>query len=293
MDDPGASPYVTGDYAVRNTLGGTAGGGGNSPSGTIGTAQGFKVNVNGAGSVQFTNAMRTAVNTSNIFRQLDTKSFWLSAKSSGSRFNQTLIGFAEDGTEGNDWGYDAPKMNTLGDLSLYSYMDGQPLAIQGYGQFEETRIVPLGLNSGMQDVVTLALDSVENMDEESIILEDRHFGIFHDLRSSSYVFQASDMTYADRFFIHFSPQLITSVGQPDTEVQMNAFITNGMLHIFASGELSATIRLFDMSGKVVLQAPNMALGLSEVTMDVSSLARGVYTVACHNSNGVQLKKVFK
>ena len=53
-----AQPCRVGDYAVRNAAGGTAGGGGNVPGPVLATAQGFKVNVNSSGNIQFTNAMR-------------------------------------------------------------------------------------------------------------------------------------------------------------------------------------------------------------------------------------------
>jgi hypothetical protein len=292
-DDPGTNIYVTGDYAVRNSLSGTAGGGGNSPTGTIGTAQGFKVEVNGAGDVLFNNAMRTAGNTPNIFKQVETKLLWLSARSSGNRFNQTLVGFADDGTDGNDWAYDAPKLNALGELSLYSYMDGEPFAIQGYGPFDAQRVVPLGMNSGHQTTVTIGLDSTENMTVEDIILEDRHLGIYTDLRTAPYVCSLTAMTYDDRFFLHFAPMMVTGAGETGAGLKLNAYVANEMLHVRATGEFSGVLRMYDMSGKEVLQAPVALFAGSVVTMDVSHLAKGVYTVMVQNEERNHVSKVMR
>ncbi len=292
-DDPGTNVYVTGDYAVRNNLGGTAGGGGNAPTGTIGTAQGFKVNVNANGNVQFTNAMRTASNTINIFRQIDTKLLWLSALSTDHRFNQTLVGFAEDGSDGNDWAYDAPKLNALGELSFYSYLGGEPFAIQGYGQFTQERIVPLGLNSSFQTSVTITLDSTENMNFEDIILEDRHLGIFNDLRIAPYVFQVSATTYTDRFFLHFAPQMVTSVDVDASNRTLSAYINNDILHIRLSKALTGTLKVFDMSGKMVIESSVELQPNSALTIDVATLAKGVYSVLVQNDGGSQVAKVIR
>ncbi len=292
-DNPGTTTYVTGDYAVRNALSGTAGGGGNAPTGVLGTAQGFKVNVNGNGTIQFTNAMRTASNTTNIFRQSETQLLWLNAISSDNRFNQTLVGFTEDGTDGNDWAYDAPKLNALGELSLYSYIDGEPLAIQGYGPFEQGRIVPLGLNSDYQTVVTISLDSTENMDVEDIILEDRYYGLFHDLRVSSYVFQSSPMLYSDRFFLHFAPQMVTGVSSNTIAPEMQAYIANDMLNLRSNSRITGTLQMFDMSGKMVLQSSNVILGTELLKVDVSHLAKGVYSVRIQDSKKAYVQKVIK
>jgi putative NADPH-quinone reductase len=292
-DDPGTNVYVTGDYAVRNNLGGTAGGGGNAPTGTIGTAQGFKVNVNANGNVQFTNAMRTASNTINIFRQIDTKLLWLSALSTDHRFNQTLVGFAEDGSDGNDWAYDAPKLNALGELSFYSYMDGEPFAIQGFGQFTQERIVPLGLNSSFQTSVTITLDSTENMNFEDIILEDRHLGIFNDLRIAPYVFQVSATTYTDRFFLHFAPQMVTSVDVDASNRTLSAHINNDILYVRVIKALTGTLKVFDMSGKMVIESSVELQPNSAWTIDVATLAKGVYSVLVQNDGGSQVAKVIR
>ena len=292
-DDPGTTTYVSGDYAVRNNLGGTAGGGGNAPSANIGTAQGFKVNVNGNGSIQFTNAMRTATNTSNLFRQLETKLLWLSATSASNRYNQTLVGFVEDGTDGSDWDYDAPKLNSLGGLSLYSYMDGEALAIQGYGLFNQDRVVALGLNSGFQDVVTIRLDSTENMTDENIILEDRHFGVFHDLKLAPFQFQSSDVLYSDRFFLHFSEQVVTGITDTKHDSKMNAFIANDFLQVSANESILGVIQIIDITGKIVLEVPNMNLSPATTKLNVSSLSTGIYSVRFMSETGSLVQKVFK
>ncbi len=249
--------------------------------------------VNGNVNIQFTNAMRSAGNTSNLFRELNTKLIWVSATSTENRFNQMLVGFIEDGTDGNDWAYDAPKLNSLGELSFYSYMDGEPFAIQGYGLIETERVVPLGLNSQFQTTVEIALDSTFNMMDNEIILEDRHFNIFHDLKQSNYVFQSSQTLYDDRFFLRFAPEMVTGIQNISGEITMNAFIANGQLQLRSSKPIQGILELTDMSGKSIWKANNQEIDQNGFSIDVHSLSRGSYVVHLWTKDGPFVQKVFK
>ncbi len=295
-DDPGSSPYVTGNYATLNNATYIAGGGNTpNPGPRIGSLQGFKVEVNatvntpGNGFLRFTNAMRTATNTSVLFRQAERKLLWLSTVSATNSYNQLAVGFFEDGTDGEDWGYDAPKLNALGALSFFSYMDGSPYGIQVYGELEPERVVPLGLNSQSQTMVTIALDSTENITED-VILEDRHMGIFHDLRQSSYVFQSASTLYEDRFFLHFAPQMVTSIdGSPESESTI--YMHDGRLFLSTSEMFKGAVRMVDISGRMVWQATDVTVDPSGRSFDMQHLSRGVYVVMMEGREGTFNSKV--
>jgi len=297
-DDPGSSTYVSGDYAQMNNATYIAGGGGTpNPGLRIGSLQGFKVAVNatasgGAAFLRFTNDMRTNTNTNVLFRQAERKLLWLSTLSANNNYNQLAVGFFEDGTDGEDWGYDSPKFNSLGALSFFSYMDGSPYGIQVYSELEPERIVPLGLNSQAQTLVTIALDSTENIIED-VILEDRHMGIFHDLRVSSYVFQSAPMLYSDRFFLHFASQMVTGITSANAAPEVQAYIANDMLNLRSTSRLTGTLQMFDMSGKMVLETSNVTLGAELLKVDVSHLAKGVYSVRIQDSKKAHVQKVIK
>jgi hypothetical protein len=297
-DDPGGSVYATGDYAQMNSVTYIAGGGGTpNPGLRIGSHQGFKIEVNatasgGAAFLRFTNDMRSAQNTSVFFKQVDCKLLWLSSLNSSNSFNQLAIGFLEDGTDGEDWGYDSPKFNAAGPLSFFSYMDGTPYGIQIYGDLNTDRIVPLGLHSGTNTLVTIALDSTENLTED-IILEDRHLALYHDLRTSPYVFQSAATLYDDRFFLHFAPQMVTGVIDRDTAPVMNAFIANGVLNVSATGTMNGPLELLDMSGRVVWSSKNVMLNGVAFRADVSDLSSGIYVVRLIGVQNSHTQKVLK
>ena len=82
-----------------------------------------------------------------LFRPAASKRLWLNVTHPEGFFNQTLVGFFEDGTPGLDM-YDAPKLNWMSDLSLYSLLNDEPYSIQGYGPFYPEAVFPLGIHLG-------------------------------------------------------------------------------------------------------------------------------------------------
>ncbi|MCB0754868.1 MAG: T9SS type A sorting domain-containing protein, partial [Flavobacteriales bacterium] len=290
-DDPGTQPYGIGDYAVRNAAGGTAGGGGNVPGPNIGTAQGFKVKVAADGNVQFTNAMRTTGNSAMLFRQSDSRRLWINVTSPNGFFNQTLVGFFEDGTEGVDI-YDAPKLNWMSDLSLYSLLNNEPYSIQGIGPFYQEAVFPLGLHLGMEQQVTFEIDHVDGLENDDIYLEDAYLGIYHDLNASGYVFTGSAGIHNDRFFVHFMPQSVTGIDENET-TSFGAIMSNGVLVVSSKDELNGTIEILDLSGRAIFSRSNITLNLDGTRFDMSNVSDGVYIVRFAGADGIMSKKVLK
>lgn len=292
-DDPGTSSYASSDFAVWNTLGGVAGGGNNTPGPIIGSAQGFEVKVNASGSIQFTNAMRVAGNTNMLFRtDGQVKKLWLSATSAENRINQTLVAFTDDGTDGQDWAYDAPKLNLLSGLSLYSLLNEEPFAIQGFGPLMPDRIVPLGLISGQATMVSIKLDTNDNMSNDIIYLEDRYLGVFQDLHNGPYQFQSDATTYSDRFFLHFDIPNVTAVREmPDNP--MLAYIDQGILTVSKRAATTATLEMVDMSGRTVWKSAKVSFSDGRTQVDVSALPNGVYVLRMTAEGESSSKKLVK
>lgn len=286
-DNSGGSGWASNDYATHNGVGGVAGGGGNTPTGNIASGQGFKVNALGNGNITFTNAMRNA-NNSQFFALGDNGKAWFSIVNEMNYFNQTLIGFMEDATEGEDWFYDAEKIRNFTYLSLYSYLDDQPLAIQGLPQLTGSRVVPIGLASGVEGNVTFRLDSTHNMAGVDIILEDRYFGEFHDLSTGEYIFLSGETEYTDRFFLHFSESVVTDVEEVVGE-EINIFTYEEQLYINTGNTSQLELTLINSLGQVVFTKEMNSSGITSV--DISSLANGTYVARVIAGNAVKSEKV--
>jgi hypothetical protein len=292
-DDPGTISYTGGDYATRNLSGGTAGGGGNAPGPVIGSHQAFKVKVNANGSVNFQNSLRTAANTAMFFRQAEDHRIWLSAVSSENRYNQTLIAFLSEATDDEDWGYDGPKLNATGSWSFYSVLDGEPFAIQAYGEMATSRIVPLGLHTQESAMATIALDSTQGSHLGDVILEDRFYGTFHDLRSGAYSFRAAQGEHVGRLFLHLGYSDITGVTTLG-DAGLQGYIADNRLFIRSQSPLSGSVELIDMSGRVVFRTQlNPQDAQINEGFDVSALVSGIYAIRLHDAAGVRSVKAVK
>src|SRR5690606_27872972 len=102
----------------------------------LAAGQGFYVKgiSNGSSTVTFTNAMREAGNNNNFFRPGGNTTFdqvepvveknrvWLNLRNNEDAFNQTLVGYIQNATDGIDWGYDGEQFGG-NELKFYSIIN--------------------------------------------------------------------------------------------------------------------------------------------------------------------------
>lgn len=286
-DLSGGSGYASSDYAVWNGVSGSAGGGGHTPDGNIGVAQGFKVLATSNGNVTFSNSMRIGSNTQ-FFAQGDNGKAWISAKTANNHFNQILVGFMEDGTDGKDWFYDAPKMRGNLFLSLSSRLNDEDMAIQAFGPLTQNKIVPLGVVSGENTAMTLALDSVYNLDNAEVILEDAQLDVFHDLKESAYTFAASEAEYFDRFFLHFNVAQSTGLSTAEND-RAHVYFNNGKVYLSTSSSGNANLEVYNTMGQIVYSRAKYINGL--LSFNLHSLASGTYIVRVTTAKETLTEKI--
>jgi len=293
-DEPSSGTFSSSHYATVNLLGASSGGGANTPEPIIGSHQGFKVKASpSAGNVRFRNSQRVTFNSNVFFREAEVQRIWLSAISSGNHYNQTLIGFHPEASDAKDWGYDGPKLNATGSWSFYSVLDGEPFAIQAYGEMETSRIVPLGLHTQESAIATIALDSTQGSHLGDVILEDRFYGTFHDLRSGAYSFRAAQGEHAGRLFLHLGYSDLTSVTTLG-DAGLQGYIADNRLFIRSQSPLSGSVELIDMSGRVVFRTQlNPQDAQINEGFDVSALVSGIYAIRLQDAAGVRSVKAVK
>ena len=280
------------DYATHNGLVGSAGGGGNTPNGTIGTCQGFMAKAAvGGGTVTFTNAMRVASNDAMLFRPAQLQTLHVSVTNTENLYNQATFGFYDDAVDGLDQ-YDTPKLNSLADLSFFSYIGADPFAINFYSPLVADTEIPLGLNSNMSTMVNFTLDDFDNLDNDDIVLEDRYLNVFTDLKQGDYNFAASAQLYTDRFFLHFNPSSVTGIEEV-TNAGMNAFMIEEMLNVYSVEDIVGNLEILDMSGKVVMTREKMSVGPNGIQLSLSALSDGVYIVRVVGEDVNMSQKILK
>jgi hypothetical protein len=219
-DLSGGAGYDNADYAVRTAAGLVAGPNSRAVAGNaISSHQGFFVEANTSGRVTFTNAMRSGAQNASFFRRKGDEIGRLKLSLAGEgKYNETLVAFAGDATEGADRRYDARKMQGAG-LSFFSLMQDEDYAIQALPLLTGQRTVPLGAIAAAGSY-TVAVAALENLaDNVTILLEDKQTGRFHNLRQeSSVAVQLEAGRSAGRFVLHFgiTPLAAAPAGTPPT-----------------------------------------------------------------------------
>jgi uridylate kinase len=108
---------------------------------------------------------------------------------------------------------------------------------------------------------------------------------------AKYSVALSNSIYNNRFYLNYEN---SEVALSDSEVSLNDvdfFNNNESLSIINNGDAAASdVVLFDMSGKLLMQqGVNLSKGIS--TVELPSLAQGIYMVKIQSNNSLVTKKI--
>ena len=292
--------YTNSDYATYNLSGGTAAAsGGPTPTSNIGSGQGFMVRATDVGpGVIFNNFMRLIDQNDQFFRGTETKSVvieekdrvWLNVESTdGGAFNQTLIGFFDQATDGHDRGYDGIKLGASW-VSLYSKIDTVKYAIQGLGSFTIDKTIPIGFDTYINEALSYKI-SIANIEgvlkENDLYLIDKDLNITHDLKQTDYTFDLTGVgIHPDRFTLQFTKAVL---GIDDLTFGNDFVITNEDQALrLRSSNVIKDVKVYDLLGRLLIdQRPND----SEFNIRTDNIRKGtVLIVKATFDNGAELSK---
>jgi len=270
-DQSGGAPFISSDYATINSLGATSGGGTTTPDGYIASGQGFfvfKTNP-GLSPAEFRNSQRIVSPNTQFFNSDNISRFWLSLISPQMRYNELLIGFKEDATEGLDNLYDGKKLIGSYSLSFYSRIDQEPYAIQGLPKDNQDRIIPLGMITSENGSHTIQIKNAENFElGELLFLEDRYTGGFHFLNEGvAYTFESEEGEFNDRFYIHVKKGVTVST------VPEYCNDANGKLILISNNLCDWNFTVSTIENEIVFESN--CLGEENI---VDALLTGIYKV---------------
>lgn len=273
-DNSSGADYAATDYAVWNGAG-AVGGGGNTPNGNIGSGQGFLVEANITGSVDFTNAMRTNNNTQ-FFQNEEIKRVRLSILNESGDYNETLIAFIDDATEGVDGNYDALKLRGNPYIAFFSKINDEAYAIQGLPNSFDNRVIDLGFFAGKAENHTITLSDLELIPSTTMIyLEDRETGAFVNLRTQgSYTFALGTMDNEERFAIHFTAPIEAVSTSGNCENRL------GNLEIVNPSEETIAYEVYNSSNILVDQGAG-----SFASIEILNLNPDNYTIELNFNGG--------
>ncbi len=261
--------YNNNDYATYDLTGlvGTnptsnSGLNNNTPTGFISAGQAFFVNGKSSNDVIFNNAMRRTNSNVQFFRSnnnIEKNRLWLEMSNIGGAFSQMLFGYVTGATNNKDDGYDSNLFDESTTISLYSILNNEKMTIKADAlPFEENKTNQLGFISNIESDFEIKLAQFDGIfDYQSIYLQDNFLHLTHDLRQSSYNFHTTVGTFNDRFLLRFTNNNLSSNQNSINQNGIQVFKQNNDILVQSSNEKIASISVFDLNGRLLLEKQNI------------------------------------
>lgn len=314
------------DYAIINGVGETAtsaGGDGSDPTNRmIPSGQAFFIAMSDtaptteyvsnptaqAGDIQrkcvvFNNSMRVRGTNDNsqFFRQNTTNTpnkLWLDLTTDNGVFNQILVGYVDNATNGLDKMYfDAPMASPNVNAVMYSIIEGsdKKYTIQGKAPESLTlnEVIPLGFSTliNTPTIYTLTISKLEGefLTTNTIYVKDKLLNITHNLSETDYTFTSETGEFNERFEIVFMPEAL-SIDDKDispkdlTIIELN---DNDVKFTIGANITIEHVEIIDLLGRTLY---NFNGNSNSEIYNLSALSQATYLAKVTLSNGQIITK---
>jgi len=309
-----ATPYNPDDYASWNSTGGVGTGGSgdnapsepnttdNTPTGKIAAGQGFFVKGLANGNALFNNAMRIAGENNQFFKPIAEVTaatqtpvkhrVWLNLTGATQGFNQTLVGYIENATNGFDNRFDGESFGG-NSVTFYSILGNRNVVIQGRAlPFLDTDTVPLGYRTTLTGNLTISIDHADGLlENQTIYLQDNLLNVVHNLSESAYTFASIPGTFNTRFVLRYLPQ--ENLSNPDFDTQIKAvtvYKNASTLYVHSPYETIASVVVFDIAGRKLFDSQDIISHRFE-TQNFTAAEQALIVKVTLANGGVVTKKV--
>ena len=277
--------YKGGYYATFNLA---------TPTSYIAPAQGFFVKSNGTNSLSISEAMQS--HQSDSFLRLSSERPEISlVLSDGEITRDTDVYYIDGTTTGFDNGYDSTTFGgAANSFSIYTHLvansNGQDLAIQSLPNSDlDTMIIPVGITAAAGEQISISANAINLPEGVNIYLEDKNDNSFTILDSTS-TFTTTpdeDLNGIGRFYIHTTATALSDNQVSLTNVSM--YVVDSNLTITGVHTANASVRVYDLVGKEVVNTSFEGTGLNKIELPV--LTTGVYVVQLETQTEAVNKKI--
>lgn len=264
--------YTADDYAKYNLTGGvrtasSAITGGSVPLGVIASGQGFFIEAetslaNGTYAVNFNNSMRIPGSNDTFYRMnpqhatpaLEKNRLWITISNEQGAYNQTLLGYITNATNGTDALFDGKPWAAGNVVSLYSVNGADTYSIQGRAlPFANNDVVPLGYTTSIAGNFTIALEDFDGLfQSQNVYLLDKTTNVMQDIKAGAYTFVTGTGTFNDRFEIHYTNNAL-GIDPIENNNWAIAYAANRQININASMQITS-VTVYDLIGREVYQS---------------------------------------
>ena len=265
-------------------------------TGYIQPGQSFFVNASAsATSLAISKAMQSNQNpATSVFHKSSTPSLKLSV-SNGISTKTTQINYLENETNGLDPGFDIGMFNGVAsDLSIYTNLvennediafARQALPASGM----ESTIIPIGLKAGAGIEITFSIEALNLPNGIQVYLEDRNVNTLTSLTDGNVkVVLSENINGIGNYFLQLSSKALSSDSNSLESITVYTTSSN-KLRIIGLSNAKASVKIFNITGKQVLDTSFKANGVQDITLP--RLSSGVYIVQIKSENNKLNKKI--
>ncbi|WGD36001.1 LamG-like jellyroll fold domain-containing protein [Olleya sp. YS] len=300
-----AYQFIGIDGAATNYQGGIK-----TPTRYLPVGQGFMIEINGTGDINFNNGQRifkteasgesmffranTSSATTSVNQEVSIQKIKLEFTANNGLGRELVLGFSNTTTDDFDYGYDALANETfVNDLTLN--LNSKPMVIQAYNQITTDKIVDLNFKSDGLLTYSIKVSEFENVSEnQDVYLLDNLTGVYHDLKSEmAYNFTSEAGTFNNRFDIVFqNPDTLSSeefeLDSQNTLIYFNDY--NELLFIKGLKQEVKLITLYNVLGQEIFNSTTATKEQLEKGLQISNTSTGLYVVSIITENNQSIEK---
>ena len=260
----------------------------------IAPGQAFFVSAAQTGSFSINEDMQTL--RQDTFQKITTRPEVALTLSNGAASRTASIFYIDGATTGFDNGYDSSIFGGLAnDFSIFTHAvangSGRNLGIQSLPDNNfENMIIPVGVIADSGSALEFSA-RLENLPEGiKVFLEDKEENTFtrlDALNASHKITTTSIINGVGRFYLHTAKSVL---GIADVTLEnVSVFKAHNSLRIVGLQQGKASIKLFNVLGKQVLNAAFEANGIKDISLP--RLTKGIYIVQLETAEGTLNKKI--
>ena len=260
----------------------------------IAPAQGFFVKANAAGGT-FNFAESNQASTGGTFQRTANRPEIYLSISNQTDAREAKIYFIDNMTSGFDVGYEGELFNGVSNpLAIYTHLvadsEGQNYQVQSLPTNNyENMIVPVGVNAASGSAITIEASTNNFPEGLKIFLEDKQDNSFTllDADANFNTTLENDLNGIGRFYLHTTQSVLNTTAA--TLDNISVFKVNNSLRILGLQKGKASVKLFNILGRQVLNAAFESNGTKDISLP--RLAKGVYIVQLETAEGKLNKKI--
>ena len=263
----------------------------------IAPGQGFFVNAAGGGNLTFN--ISSVSHATAVFQKTNPRPEITLTLTEGSDTRNAYIYYVNGTTIDYDLGYDGNLFGGVShSLAVYSHLvnndNGNKYQLQSLPDSNyENMVIPIGIIAAAGKEITFTAEALNLPNDLKVYLEDRLTNTVTrlDEANTSYKVTLNDaLNGTGRFFLHTKASGVLSTDELDLSNTSVYATANNTLRVVGLPSGNATVKVFTVLGKQVVQTSFSSTGSYDVSLP--KLATGMYIVQLETATGKLNKKIF-